>query len=171
MTNFAVNMDGFGVTSQLNQMKNQMDAYKNNIKEFLNGSAEQVGIGSGMDMNTIMNNPAISGDSELMDDIKTLTADNKLVGKISKNMSVDQTGSSADKLINTFSNVLSNSINGVSNSQLDAEKATQIFATGGNIDLHSVMIASEKASLNMQLAMQVRNKLIQAYQEISRLQV
>lgn len=42
---------------------------------------------------------------------------------------------------------------------------------GGNgMDVHSAMIAVEKADLSFQLMMQVRNKIVQAYQEISRMQ-
>ena len=41
---------------------------------------------------------------------------------------------------------------------------------GNGMDVHSAMIAVEKAELSFQLMMQVRNKIVQAYQEIARLQ-
>ena len=44
------------------------------------------------------------------------------------------------------------------------------FATD-DTDLHSVMLALEKADLSFQMMMQVRNKFVQAYQEIMRMQV
>ena len=44
-------------------------------------------------------------------------------------------------------------------------------ATGEDVDLHEVMLAMESAGLGFQLALQVRNKLVDAYQEISRMQV
>ena len=43
--------------------------------------------------------------------------------------------------------------------------------TGKPVDLHQVMIAAEQAGLALQLTVQVRNKIIEAYQEISRMQV
>lgn len=47
----------------------------------------------------------------------------------------------------------------------------QAFAAGENVQLHDVMIAAEKSSVAVQLATQIRNKLLEAYQEISRMQV
>ena len=45
------------------------------------------------------------------------------------------------------------------------------FAAGENVELHDVMIASEKAGVATSLTMHLRNKLLEAYQEISRMQV
>jgi flagellar hook-basal body complex protein FliE len=42
--------------------------------------------------------------------------------------------------------------------------------TGNGADVHSALIAVEKADLSFQLMMQVRNKIVSAYQEISRMQ-
>ncbi len=50
----------------------------------------------------------------------------------------------------------------------DAKVATLL--EGNGIDVHSAMIAVEKADLSFQLMMQVRNKIVAAYQEISRMQ-
>ncbi len=44
-------------------------------------------------------------------------------------------------------------------------------AIGGDVDLHDVMIAAEKASVAMQLTLQVRNKMVEAYQDVLRMQV
>lgn len=55
--------------------------------------------------------------------------------------------------------------------QHNAEKLTNEAAIGGDVDLHDVMIATEKASVAMNLTMQVRNRLIDAYQEVMRMQV
>ena len=45
------------------------------------------------------------------------------------------------------------------------------MAAGDPIDLHEVMLARETASLQFQLAVQVRNKLVEAYQDVMRMQV
>jgi flagellar hook-basal body complex protein FliE len=52
------------------------------------------------------------------------------------------------------------------------EAATQVaqLLNGKGADLHSAMIAVEKADLSFQLMMQVRNKIVQAYQTISNMQ-
>lgn len=53
----------------------------------------------------------------------------------------------------------------------DSAKLANEAALGGDVDLHDVMIASEKSSVALQLTMQVRNKLVEAYQEMMRMQV
>ena len=44
-------------------------------------------------------------------------------------------------------------------------------AAGDDVDLHQLVLSMESAGLGFQLALQVRNKLVEAYQEISRMQV
>lgn len=77
----------------------------------------------------------------------------------------------AGNVAQNFSEALSSSMNELNGLQRDAERAVETFATGGDIDVHSVMIASQKASLSLSLAMQLRNKAVQAYSEIYRMSV
>jgi flagellar hook-basal body complex protein FliE len=53
----------------------------------------------------------------------------------------------------------------------DADSAIAELATGGERDLHDVMLAMEMESLSFELAVQVRNRLVEAYSEIFRMQV
>lgn len=53
----------------------------------------------------------------------------------------------------------------------DADAQQRDLAMGKNVELHDVMIATEKASVAVQLTMQVRNKLVESYQEVMRMQV
>lgn len=55
--------------------------------------------------------------------------------------------------------------------QLQADGMKQEFATGGNVELHDVMVAAEKASVGIELTMQIRNKMVDAYQEVMRMSV
>lgn len=48
---------------------------------------------------------------------------------------------------------------------------TEKLARGENVDLHQVMIASQKANITLQATIEIRNKVIEAYQEIMRMQV
>lgn len=58
------------------------------------------------------------------------------------------------------------------NDQLnEADKLVGEFAVGIPHDLHDIMIATEKASLSFKLLLQIRNKLLEAYQEIMRMQL
>jgi flagellar hook-basal body complex protein FliE len=56
--------------------------------------------------------------------------------------------------------------------QLQGSAAAKVagMLEGNGMDVHSAMIAVEKADLSFQLMMQVRNKIVAAYQEISRMQ-
>ncbi len=71
----------------------------------------------------------------------------------------------------SFSSVLKQSIEKINNVQIQSDVMTEKLATGENIDLHQVMIASQKASVTMQAALEIRNKAIEAYQETMRMQV
>lgn len=51
-----------------------------------------------------------------------------------------------------------------------AQNQVAALLQGGGMDVHSAMIAVEKADLSFQLMVQVRNKIVAAYQEISRMQ-
>ena len=55
--------------------------------------------------------------------------------------------------------------------QIESDKLTEKLALGQDVDLHQVMIASQKASITTQLTLEVRNKAIEAYQEMMRMQV
>jgi flagellar hook-basal body complex protein FliE len=70
-----------------------------------------------------------------------------------------------------FSQFLKEAINKVNTEQVKSDIMTEKLAKGENIDLHQVMIASQKASISLQLALEVRNKVIEAYQEVMRMQV
>jgi flagellar hook-basal body complex protein FliE len=71
----------------------------------------------------------------------------------------------------TFGTVLKDSIEKVNKLQIDAGKAIEGFAKGEVNNVHDTMIAIEKANISFNLMVQVRNKLVQAYEEIMRTQV
>ena len=71
----------------------------------------------------------------------------------------------------SFADTLSASVKKVNQMQLDADKAAQNLATGRTDNIAEVMIATEKADIAVRLMMQVRNKIIDAYQDIMRMQV
>lgn len=52
-----------------------------------------------------------------------------------------------------------------------ADNEIQALAVGKNGDLHNTMIAMEEADVSFQLLMQIRNKIVAAYQEIMRMQI
>ena len=70
----------------------------------------------------------------------------------------------------SFGNLLNEAIQQVNDVEKGSQGELQKFL-GNESDLHSVMIALEKADLSFQTMMQVRNKIVQAYQEIMKAQV
>mgnify|MGYP006210132609 CR=1 FL=1 len=72
-----------------------------------------------------------------------------------------------------FSDALKNAIEQVNAAQQEAQKMSEGFITGSNTEanLQDVMIASQKASLSFQQMVQVRNKLVNAYQDIMNMPV
>ncbi len=71
----------------------------------------------------------------------------------------------------SFSHALKESIEKVNQLQQEADQAVQDLAVGNKENLHQTMIAMEKASTSFQLMMQVRNKIVSAYEEMMRMQV
>ncbi|USG67922.1 flagellar hook-basal body complex protein FliE [Brevibacillus ruminantium] len=69
----------------------------------------------------------------------------------------------------SFSSFLSDAITEVNQAQIESANLTDKFATGQIQDLHQVTIAGQKSSLMLQLTLQVRNKVIESYQEIMRM--
>ena len=55
--------------------------------------------------------------------------------------------------------------------QLNSGEMAEKFASGEIEDVHDVMIAAEKASVSLELTIEVRNKLVEAYREIMRTQM
>ncbi|PLT34214.1 flagellar hook-basal body complex protein FliE [Bacillus sp. V5-8f] len=71
----------------------------------------------------------------------------------------------------SFASVLKESIDKVNEAQAVSDNFTEKLARGENVDLHQVMIASQKASVMMQATLEVRNKVVEAYQEMMRMNV
>lgn len=70
-----------------------------------------------------------------------------------------------------FQSMLEGMIGRVEQSQTQASQAAQNFLSGGDEELHSVALAAQRADLQFNLFLQVRNKAVSAYQEIMRMQV
>ncbi len=70
-----------------------------------------------------------------------------------------------------FAGMLRNALQEVNKLQLEADELSRRLAEGTLENLHEVTIAAEKAALALELTVQVRNKVIEAYQEIMRMPV
>lgn len=71
----------------------------------------------------------------------------------------------------SFQDFLKESLSQVNNLQVDAENKNVLLATGKIENIHDVTIASSKAKVALDLTLAVRNKVVDAYREIMRMQV
>lgn len=69
-----------------------------------------------------------------------------------------------------FTDTLANAIDQVESLRTDAQQQVASLLTGNGGELHSTMISVEKADVAFELMMQVRNKIVSAYQEVERMQ-
>ncbi|MGR6897823.1 MULTISPECIES: flagellar hook-basal body complex protein FliE [Rummeliibacillus] len=70
-----------------------------------------------------------------------------------------------------FGAVLKDAISAVNNSQVASDNMTNRLVNGENVELHDVMITAQKANITLNTALQIRNKVVEAYQEIMRMTV
>jgi flagellar hook-basal body complex protein FliE len=71
----------------------------------------------------------------------------------------------------SFGETLQRAITDVNALQSEAGKAVEKMVGGETVDLHEVMVAVEKAKTSFDLLMEIRNKALEAYREIMRMQV
>ena len=76
-----------------------------------------------------------------------------------------------ESAIDNFGQILGTALNGLSQKEAVANQAVASMAAGEDIEIHQVMLAMQEADIAFQLAMQVRNKLVEGYEEIMRTQV
>lgn len=71
----------------------------------------------------------------------------------------------------TFGEMLRDAVQAVDDAQNEADEQATKLVTGEAENLHDVIIATEEASIMLSLAQQVRNRAVEAYQEIMRTQI
>jgi flagellar hook-basal body complex protein FliE len=71
----------------------------------------------------------------------------------------------------TFAEILQRAVNSVNQLQIQADQSINDLASGKQTDIHQTMIAMEKAEISFELLMQIRNKIIAAYETIMRTQL
>lgn len=137
--------------SNLNNANDSLSNFQNILdNQMMNVQAQNqnpmsLNAGVSIDVNAVNSNPQVS-------DIGS-------IGQVSSNSPVSNTA-------NSFGKALENGLTSLNDKQLAAQNAVETLAAGGNISVHDVMIASQKSTLNMQMAMQLRNKMLTAYNEL-----
>ena len=86
-------------------------------------------------------------------------------------VSITEKTSGAPSVSKSFGETIKNAVSEISNLQNNADALIERVAVGDPVNVHEVMLAMQKASLAMQMTVQVRNKVVEAYQEIMRMQI
>jgi flagellar hook-basal body complex protein FliE len=86
---------------------------------------------------------------------------------------LNTTGTSAVSGANSssFTNIFSDAINNLKETEATATAENEKLLTGESDDIHTAMIASQKAEVAVQLAVQIRDKVIASYNEVMNMQV
>lgn len=71
----------------------------------------------------------------------------------------------------SFGDTLKNCINDVNSKQIEADKYTNAFVRGDDVNIDEVMIKGEEASLSLQFLTKTRDQLVEAYKELTRMQL
>jgi flagellar hook-basal body complex protein FliE len=77
----------------------------------------------------------------------------------------------ADGGSDTFGTTLGRAVTGVNDLQAQAQEATVALASGQPVDMARTLVTIEKANISLQFALQIRNKLLEAYQDVMRIPV
>ncbi|MCQ2743222.1 MAG: flagellar hook-basal body complex protein FliE [bacterium] len=77
--------------------------------------------------------------------------------------------SGAGYFMNKIENSFTAGLDSVNKAKIEADRLQEDLAMGGSTSIHDAMIAAEKAELSMQMAIQVRNRIINAYTELTQM--
>ncbi len=98
--------------------------------------------------------------------------DKNILAAVEKSLeSTGGVGKAKENKLGGFLDVLKSSIDEANRLQMEADKASNLLASGEAVDIHNTMIAVQKADVSFRLMMEVRNKIVEAYHEIMRMQV
>ncbi len=121
-------------------------------------------------MNTIS---AVDGLLAQMREMRAIAASgSREMGALTQAGALGQSGTVNQPGKVDFANVLKNSLDGVARVQEKSENLQQAFVMGDDkVSLSDTMIAMQKAGINLQTTVQVRNRFVQAYSDIMNMQV
>jgi flagellar hook-basal body complex protein FliE len=90
---------------------------------------------------------------------------------LAKDASLAPNGTGGAEVAKSFGSFLNDALNQLNDQQNTVDKLNEQFVKGELSDVHQLTIASEKAAIGLQFAVQFRDKAIEAYQEIMRMQM
>ena len=126
---------------------------------------------------TMPNTPGVTGGNPVLQRMMDAAGEGKFgkipdveMGQIAKAMPNQIMGTGGPGTT-SFENVLGGLVKDVAAKQAQSSSMVNALLAGGDVPLHQAMISSEEASVSFQLMVEVRNKLLESYQELMRMQV
>lgn len=104
--------------------------------------------------------------------MSSVNFDSKMFLNQIQNNTIDNTNKNlneSDKV--NFTDVLNNAVNKVNDSQVKANNDIEALIKGDDITMHEVMLSTQEAQISMQLMLEMRNKLYDAFKELSSVQL
>ena len=101
--------------------------------------------------------------------MSSVNFDSKMFLNQIQNNTTNKNLNESDKV--NFTDVLNNAVNKVNDSQVKANNDIEALIKGDDITMHEVMLSTQEAQISMQLMLEMRNKLYDAYKELSSVQL
>lgn len=103
--------------------------------------------------------------------INQFVPDTKIFDNLNLVMGKTDNSSDTTNSASSFLDILKDKLDEVNAQQVNADQSTENFIKGDDSDVSQVLLDTEEAKMSLELAVQVRNKLVEAYQEINRMQI
>ena len=104
--------------------------------------------------------------------MSSVNFDSKMFLNQIQNNTIDNTNKNLNESEKVnFTDVLNNAVNKVNDSQVKANNDIEALIKGDDITMHEVMLSTQEAQISMQLMLEMRNKLYDAYKELSSVQL
>ena len=155
----------FEINTNIGSIENYNKSFNNNLKNF------DKQIEDASDFNEVFSAMTSNAPKNTKEPQKLKGSVEMFLGADAINAQKVENLSDTAKMARDIGRGFSDGVTNLSGVQKEAEDAMETFAAGGDISVHEVMIATQKSTLAMQMAIQLRNQMINAYTEFKNLRV
>ena len=155
----------FEINTNIGSIENYNKSFNNNIKNF------DKQIEDASDFNEVFSAMTSNAPKNTKEPQKLKGSVEMFLGADAINAQKVENLSDTARMARDIGRGFSDGVTNLSGVQKEAEDAMETFAAGGDISVHEVMIATQKSTLAMQMAIQLRNQMINAYTEFKNLRV
>ena len=153
----------FEINTNIGSIENYNKSFNNNLKNF------DKQIEDASDFNEVFSAMTSNAPKNTKEPQKLKGSVEMFLGADAINAQKVENLSDTARMARDIGRGFSDGVTNLSGVQKEAEDAMETFAAGGDISVHEVMIATQKSTLAMQMAIQLRNQMINAYTEFKNL--